>query len=86
MRIDRMEWLARLETPMGSSCGRRIVRCQFISHGLCRAAREADRCQLPPVAPTALVEEAAAQPDAHGLSCEAGGCWLRLLGAHVGIP
>ncbi len=45
-----------------------------------------DRCQPPPVTSMAAVEEAAAQPDAHGLPREAGGCLGRLLGALVGFP
>jgi hypothetical protein len=56
------------------------------SHCLCRSARETDRCQLPPVGPTAMNESTASQPDAHGLPREARACLSRLREVHVGFP
>jgi hypothetical protein len=45
-----------------------------------------DRCQPPPVTSMAAVEEAAAQPDAHGLPREAGGLPGQTSWVPRGIP
>jgi hypothetical protein len=61
-----------------------MIRCQSIT-GPRHSVREANRCQLPPISPTAMNESTASQPDAHDLPREARGRQNRLLRAHVGI-